>query len=77
MYKRNEHNLTSIANARVCILKSNSRLVRLHSTLHYYKDTAVAEMVSFKETDVDIIGFDNKQTNKKPVCIHGRREQMM
>ena len=49
------------------MVKSNSSysLVRLHQTLLYLKNPVVAEMASFKEAGVSIIGFDKKKLEEE------------
>ena len=56
---------------RIRTVRSNLRCspVKLYRTLLYWKNTAVAEMATFKEASFDIISFDKKAKAEK-VSIH-------
>ena len=85
VYTHKECNLTAVLKsyARVHVVKSNSSclLVRLHQTLLYQKNTAVAEMANLKEASVDI-GFEPKKKGKKlsmhlALASYSREDQMI
>ena len=49
---------------QVCTVKSNSSCSLVRPTLLYLENTAVAEMVIFKEAGVNISGFNKKREKR-------------